>query len=939
MGEAHDGVLDFLHDAPVEEAMEEWTAQVLASPSDDLDSLPCLFHYDSYHSTPREGKQKGKNSSMLSGSTEMKNQVDDINPVVAALPLESKETTNKTEREVALAASSSFLPPKKRSHRLAFLRCSDFLETLQTKRTMKHDKEKIKKPSDSEALNTTIESTLVSGSSEIIKDSPCQQQVVVRKCKFKCMHCGVTETPQWRQGPMGRKTLCNACGVRYRSGRLLPEYRPAASPTFVPSLHSNSLKKVVEMREKAKLSKSPSDNLDNLPRLFHSVSHHSTPTMFTTIPVEGKKKGKNLSMLSGGMEMKNQVDESNRGIAPLPLESKETTNKTEMEVVLAASSSSVAPLPENEGSGPCPLQSSTFLPPRRSHRLAFLRCSDFLETLQTTRTKKQDKEKIEEQSEALNSIELPLLSRSKEIKDSPSQQPVVVRKCKCKHCGVSETPLWRDGPMGKKTLCNACGVRYRSGRLLPEYRPAASPTFVPSLHSNSHKKVVEMREKAMLSKSPSDNFDNLPCLFHSDSPHGTPRTIPVEGKKKGKNLSMLSSGMEMKNQELINVGCSLSREEEVHENEPYLLAEAVGIVSEETFDGVLDFLYDVPVEEAMEEWTAEVLASPSDDLDSLPCLFHSDSYHSTPTKSQRNKTEGEVALELAASSSFLLPPKKRCSDFLETLQTNGTEKQDKEKIKKPSEALNSIKKASEIKDSPSQQAVSVVVRKCKCMQCGVSQHSNPRMLTSIPVEGKCEFSKAQLRELQLQAVIYEHIARGIPVSLHLVMPIWKSVASSFDSAQGSIYEHYPSFVGVIRPQGFDYKKNMMDPEAGRCRRTDGRKWRCSKNVIPDHKYCEKHMHRARERSRKKQPVESSQITLPDSHTTLSKNSNKDSSSSPRPVVVKKCLATSFPHTLLEALFRKEEFSVLGAFDFEHNGGTNVGLAPLPLRVKRDNKQN
>ncbi|KAK4741877.1 hypothetical protein SAY87_025465 [Trapa incisa] len=66
----------------------------------------------------------------------------------------------------------------------------------------------------------------------------------------------------------------------------------------------------------------------------------------------------------------------------------------------------------------------------------------------------------------------------------------------CLHCGVTKTPQWREGPMGPKTLCNACGVRYRSGRLFPEYRPAASPTFVPSLHSNSHKKVIEMRMKA-----------------------------------------------------------------------------------------------------------------------------------------------------------------------------------------------------------------------------------------------------------------------------------------------------------------------------------------------------------------------------------------------------------------------------------------------------------
>ena len=37
----------------------------------------------------------------------------------------------------------------------------------------------------------------------------------------------------------------------------------------------------------------------------------------------------------------------------------------------------------------------------------------------------------------------------------------------------------------------------------------------------------------------------------------------------------------------------------------------------------------------------------------------------------------------------------------------------------------------------------------------------------------------------------------------------------------------------------------MDPELGRCRRTDGKKWRCSKDVVPDQKYCERHMHRGR----------------------------------------------------------------------------------------------
>ncbi|MCD7457363.1 GATA-binding factor 2 [Datura stramonium] len=73
---------------------------------------------------------------------------------------------------------------------------------------------------------------------------------------------------------------------------------------------------------------------------------------------------------------------------------------------------------------------------------------------------------------------------------------------RCTHCASEKTPQWRTGPLGPKTLCNACGVRYKSGRLVPEYRPAASPTFVLTQHSNSHRKVMELRrQKEMLHQS------------------------------------------------------------------------------------------------------------------------------------------------------------------------------------------------------------------------------------------------------------------------------------------------------------------------------------------------------------------------------------------------------------------------------------------------------
>ncbi|XP_039141474.1 GATA transcription factor 4 [Dioscorea cayenensis subsp. rotundata] len=79
---------------------------------------------------------------------------------------------------------------------------------------------------------------------------------------------------------------------------------------------------------------------------------------------------------------------------------------------------------------------------------------------------------------------------------------------RCTHCASEKTPQWRTGPLGPKTLCNACGVRYKSGRLVPEYRPAASPTFVLTQHSNSHRKVLELRRQKELAAARSE------LLFH-----------------------------------------------------------------------------------------------------------------------------------------------------------------------------------------------------------------------------------------------------------------------------------------------------------------------------------------------------------------------------------------------------------------------------------------
>ena len=84
--------------------------------------------------------------------------------------------------------------------------------------------------------------------------------------------------------------------------------------------------------------------------------------------------------------------------------------------------------------------------------------------------------------------------------------------------------------------------------------------------------------------------------------------------------------------------------------------------------------------------------------------------------------------------------------------------------------------------------------------------------------------------------------------------------------------------------------NNTDPEPGRCRRTDGKKWRCSRDAVVDQKYCERHMNRGRHRSRK--PVEGqSGHALTTTTTTNTPNASSNSTVVPRNTTT----TTTFAH--------------------------------------------
>ncbi|XP_022147552.1 growth-regulating factor 6 isoform X3 [Momordica charantia] len=108
------------------------------------------------------------------------------------------------------------------------------------------------------------------------------------------------------------------------------------------------------------------------------------------------------------------------------------------------------------------------------------------------------------------------------------------------------------------------------------------------------------------------------------------------------------------------------------------------------------------------------------------------------------------------------------------------------------------------------------------------------------------FTSAQWQELEHQALIFKYMVSGIPIPPDLLFSIKRSTLDS--SFTSKLFPHHPQHVGWNYLQMSLGRK--IDPEPGRCRRTDGKKWRCSKEAYPDSKYCERHMHRGKNRSRK-----------------------------------------------------------------------------------------
>mmetsp|Transcript_8015 Transcript_8015/g.16404 ORF Transcript_8015/g.16404 Transcript_8015/m.16404 type:complete len:261 (-) Transcript_8015:451-1233(-) len=78
----------------------------------------------------------------------------------------------------------------------------------------------VKMPTARRSVKPKQKATSPKASTTVLSTSANNRRIKKRDkgARIVCLNCNSSSTPQWRMGPTGPKTLCNACGVRYKKG-------------------------------------------------------------------------------------------------------------------------------------------------------------------------------------------------------------------------------------------------------------------------------------------------------------------------------------------------------------------------------------------------------------------------------------------------------------------------------------------------------------------------------------------------------------------------------------------------------------------------------------------------------------------------------------------------------------------------------------------------
>ncbi|XP_027362682.1 GATA transcription factor 19-like [Abrus precatorius] len=85
------------------------------------------------------------------------------------------------------------------------------------------------------------------------------------------------------------------------------------------------------------------------------------------------------------------------------------------------------------------------------------------------------------------------------INTASTNDPLLARRCA--NCDTTSTPLWRNGPRGPKSLCNACGIRFKK-----EERRASAAAAAPTAASGVVMESAQMYNSSWYAHSQSQKM-------------------------------------------------------------------------------------------------------------------------------------------------------------------------------------------------------------------------------------------------------------------------------------------------------------------------------------------------------------------------------------------------------------------------------------------------
>jgi hypothetical protein len=355
------------------------------------------------------------------------------------------------------------------------------------------------------------------GSKSMMLDDNINNLAQIFTSQHVCTNCDSKTSTNWRRGPMGPKTLCDECGLKWSMGKMnldengsggprpgqqpIQDDSPYVTPTTskscgfddfnwfgtTPAVHAEP-DDDYDYFDVDVLGSSPDDVVDKMlsPRKFavnrDNVLSASTPpssllscSSTSILNSFARKQPPVISPLMDSQTLSAAVAAATASVNNVrnmyvdtpPIETGELVPQTPPVARSASAPRMTIARKVEQSSMPSSYTSVFMTSPTRSMLPPQSPSSMVTSPLPTTPTfspqtptrvlahkRKATVTSVSPEGQHLNVQPLKItrsMHRTKKI---------------CSNCGVTKAPVWRKGPLGTSTLCNACGLKYALGTIV-----------------------------------------------------------------------------------------------------------------------------------------------------------------------------------------------------------------------------------------------------------------------------------------------------------------------------------------------------------------------------------------------------------------------------------------------------------------------------------------